>query len=556
MFKGMSEERKHNLDALFDAFSIVSEGTYVYLCDMKYDVSRWSKNAVDLFDLPDEYMVNAGQIWEEYIHPDDREEYHASIAAIFGGTDGGHDMQYRARTREGNYVVCTCRGVVIRDKDGAPSYFAGAIKNHGAYGQIDQLTGLRNHYGFFEDIKTVMIKNKVSNILLIGIDKLSKINEIYGYDIGNRVIQKIARQLYSTVGNRGGVYRMDGGKFSIVSQSVSAEELQMLYNNLQNYLKNDFTVDDIKQNVLLNCGLLHVDNFDISPETVYSCLNYAYNKSKFNKHGDLYRFHNRLSDENRAMLEKLNIIRGSIVEDCAGFFLCYQPIVNCHTENVQGAEALLRWKNDRYGLVPPDHFVPVLEEDNLFPELGAWILKKAMTDGKQLLQRYPDFVMNVNLSYSQLEKKDFVNVVSRLLDETGFPAENLCLELTERCRLIDIDLLKNIIAVLQQRGVRFALDDFGTGFAALDILKKLPVDTVKIDREFVKDIESDEKDQQIVKYISKLAAVYGAKVCAEGIENAATRDLLREFSVSSLQGYYYSKPIVYDEFVEKYVECA
>ncbi len=118
----MDSEKQRKLDELFEAFSIVAEGTYIYLCDMSEDVSRWSKAAVNYFGLPDEYMVNAGGIWEEHIHPEDRDDYHHSIDMIFSGEDSGHDMQYRAKTRDGNYVVCTCRGVVLRDEEGKPRY--------------------------------------------------------------------------------------------------------------------------------------------------------------------------------------------------------------------------------------------------------------------------------------------------------------------------------------------------------------------------------------------------------------------------------------------------
>ena len=160
MSNEISTSSKRKLDSLFEAFDIVAEGTYVYLCNMEYDYSRWSKSAVDTFGLPSEYMYGAGDIWEEHIHPDDRESYHKSIDDIFRGADSGHDMQYRARKRNGEYDVCTCRGVVIKDEEGRPVYFGGVIRNHGLQGHIDTLTGLRNQYGFFEDLQNHILKHK------------------------------------------------------------------------------------------------------------------------------------------------------------------------------------------------------------------------------------------------------------------------------------------------------------------------------------------------------------------------------------------------------------
>ena len=304
--------------------------------------------------------------------------------------------------------------------------------------------------------------------------------------------------------------------------------------------------------MVTNAGMLTVDSFDVGDQAIYACLNYAYDESKDRQQGELVIFHNTINRDSRKTLEMVHVIRDSIVNDCRGFYLCYQPIMDADSERISGMEALIRWHDDRYGEVPPNDFIPIIEKDMLFPRLGDWILRTAMLDGRKFLDRYPEFVMNVNLSYAQLEKADFVKTVIAILDETGFPPENLCLEITERCRLLDLEMLRAIIQELRARGVKFALDDFGTGYSSISILKELPVDVVKIDREFVKDIEKDSHSMATVEHISGLAAVYGSHVCAEGIESAAMRDHLRQFSVDSLQGFYYSRPIPFDRILEHF----
>ena len=229
-------------------------------------------------------------------------------------------------------------------------------------------------------------------------------------------------------------------------------------------------------------------------------------------------------------------------------------IVNSETEELKGMEALIRWKNEEYGSVPPVQFIPVLEQDTLFPELGKWILRQAMTDGRLLVEKYPNFIMNVNLSYAQLEKSDFVADVLNLLEETGFPPHNLCLEITERCRLLDMSLLQSMFEIFKEKGIKVALDDFGTGFSSLGVLRVLPIDTVKIDREFVKNIERSHSDQYTVQFISDLAKAFEAEVCVEGVETAEMRDFLKSYNVSSFQGYYYSKPIPIEEFYKNMVK--
>ena len=228
----------------------------------------------------------------------------------------------------------------------------------------------------------------------------------------------------------------------------------------------------------------------------------------------------------------------------------YQPVVDAQTEQLIGAEALLRWRNDEYGTVPPDQFIPLLESDPLFPELGSWIIREAITVAKRVVESNPDFVININLSYTQLEKPDFVDMVFRILEEMRYPPENLCLEVTERCRLLDITLLKNVIASLKAKGILIALDDFGTGFSSVGIVRELPFDIIKIDREFVKKIEENNVDRELVKYISGLASLFGAKVCVEGIETEGMRDILQEFHVESFQGYYYAKPLDLNEIIK------
>lgn len=546
------EEIKRKIDELFEAFSLTSDGNYVYVCNMKNDLSRWSKNAVDYFDLPDIYMYNAGDIWAEHIHPDDRELYRKKIKNIFEGTDHGFNMQYRAKTRDGNYVICTGRGFVLKDSSGVPEYFGGTIKNHGFLSYVDSITGLRSMYGFIEDIDNIVWKKENNTILMIGLSSFTTINDIFGFTFGNKVLTKLGEMLRVEFGQKGCVYKMDGTKFALITHEISIEEIEKIYKRVKKKLSRDFYVDGERVTLALNAGAVVVDSFEIRNETVYSCLKYAYYESKNKRLGELVVFEDKLSDDNRRLVEKLNVIRNSVADDCNGFFLCYQPIVNADNEQLKGMEALIRWKNDAYGVVPPIQFIPVLEQDTVFPELGRWILKQAMEDGKLFLTKYPDFVMNVNLSYAQLEKRSFVSELFELLDETGFPPQNLCLEITERCRLLDLELLKSMFKIIREKGIKIALDDFGTGFASLGVLRELDVDVIKIDREYVKNIEKSKSDQSTVRFISELANAFSAEVCAEGVETEKMRDFLRNYSIKSLQGYYYSKPIPLDEFVKKY----
>ncbi|MBE6908647.1 MAG: EAL domain-containing protein [Ruminococcaceae bacterium] len=549
MSNSVPDEVKRNLDQLFNAFSTVAEGTYVYLCNMKYDYSRWSESAVTSFGLPSEYMFGAGAIWEEHIHPEDRENYHRSIDAIFSGQDDGHDMQYRARKPNGDYEVCTCRGVVICDQNGEPEYFGGAIRNHGVQGHIDTLVGLRNQYGFFEDLESYLVKKRSVRISVIGLSKFTEINEVYGYLFGNQVLQRFGRYLFEHIGNRGHVYRLDGTKFAVISVTLSTGELKAEYEKLRTYFRDGCEVDGRHIILDMSAGILSLDDFTVDVQTIYSCLNFAFGESKIRQQGDMVEFVNELNDDSQQRLEMLHAIRDSITRDCRGFCLYYQPVVNAVSGRLTGAESLIRWRDETYGMVMPDRFIPLLERDSLFPQLGRWILKKSLCDAKKVLSVCPDFVVNVNLSYTQLEKPDFPDMVLELLREVDYPPEHLCLEITERCRLLDLGQLLNIVARLRASGIRFALDDFGTGFSSIGVIKAIPLDTIKIDRSFVIHIEKNAQEQQLVEHFTAVAALFGAKVCVEGIETAGMRDILRHYRVHSFQGYYYGRPMDFGAFL-------
>lgn len=550
MDQKITPKAKRQLDSLFESYSLIADDTYVFLCDMNYDYSRWSKELVETFGLPSEYMYSAGRIWEEHIHPEDRRAYREGVDAVFSGKQSGHDMQYRVIRSDGDCDLITCRGIVITDGEGRPAYFGGAIRNHSQKAHIDNVTGLRNQYGFFDDLQTYIRNKTPIKIGMCGIQKLTEINEVYGYDAGNKVLQSLGRYLMDNVAGRGGTYRLDGSRFAVISKIQSEDEFADLYYVVRDHFREGVSIDDKNIILELSAGMIVLDDFNLDDHTAYSCLNYAYQRSKLNKHGELVRFNKALTGENRKRLEMFHSIRTSITQKEKGFFLLYQPVVDASTEKILGAEALLRWKSDEYGTVPPNEFIPLLENDPLFPELGEWIIKTAIKDTRKILSYEPDFTVNVNLSYSQLERPDFTDSVLHMIRLGGIAPEHLCLEITERCRLLDIELLRNAIVKLRSGGVKVALDDFGTGYSSVGLVKNLPFDTIKIDRCFVSEIEQDEKEKRLLNNFTDMAGTFGANVCVEGIETAGMRDIIRDYQVHSIQGYFYSKPVPLEELLE------
>ena len=541
---------KRNLDNLFKAFSIVGDSSYIYVADMKYDISRFSRSACEMFNLDHEYMYHAQDVWGQVVHPEDKKEYNENVDSLFAGKALGHDMQYRARTRDGNYVTVSCRGAVICDENEKPRYFGGAIRVLGERQMQYVLTGLRNQYGFFFDLKNQLHLGHDLCIMMIGVRGFSRINNTFGYYFGNRVIQDLCQRIRVLAGDGIDLYHLDGSRFMLISNRHGIDEMQLFYERLRSQLSSFVEVDG--RHVILSVGgsLLAVSPTSADVRTIYSCLTYSFEESKRLKQGDLVVFDHENDKGKQELLEKISAVRASIVHNFAGFELYYQPIISAKTGTLSAAEALIRWSSPKYGLVPPNDFIPVLEQDNLFPKLGDWILRQALKDCAEYAKRDSNFLINVNASYSQFERDDYVQSVKDALTQTGVNPRNLCIELTERCRLLDMSLLDHKISELKAIGVKFALDDFGTGYSSVNALRNLQVDIVKIDRAFVKDIETNNKDRDFIGVIAKLASVIGASLCVEGIETKKMVDLLAAYGVKSLQGYLFSKPVPIEKFHE------
>lgn len=537
-------------DKLFEAFAATSKSSYIYVCDMWTDMSRWSKSAVDDFGLPGEYMEDAGGIWAEHIHPEDRKKYQEDIDAVFAGKKKNHELEYRARDKNGNYVACTCSGVVIEDEAGHPTYFAGTITNRGKIDNIDPTTNLYNLYEFLYAVRVLRERGKKYRVLLVGLKHFSDVNELYGYEFGNEAMKLFASTMRELLQDKGKIYRMEGTRFAVLTTDLPLDDIKNYYSRLQEWAKNRIIVQGNPVPLMVCGGAVAVEDCRINEHAVHSAARYALNMSKNEKHGELCVVENDEVDKNKKTVEIINAIRDSIQDDCNGFYLCYQPIVAPKNGKLIAVEALLRWKKEPYGEVPPGVFIPWLEKDSAFFELGNWVLRQAMTDGKEFLKDHPDLMIHVNLSYAQLERSEFRSTLTGILLSTGFPTEHLCFELTERCRQLDMSFLRNEIIFLKSQGIKIAVDDFGTGYLSLSVLRKLPIDNLSIDRGFISEIENNKVDQEIVKAVMACADALGIEVYVEGIENERIKDYMLNFPAHGFQGYFYARPVPKEAFMQ------
>lgn len=548
-----SDNAEHKmLDDLFEAFSLIGRGEYVSLYDVKEQVTRYSPAAAKLFGFP-EYVPYGARNWSDYIHPEDRRRYETVMRDLIEGNSQAYDMSYRVLLKDGSYAHTRNIGAVICDADGKPEFIGGIMINEGLTENTDQVTVLRNEYGFFQDLSAVIELKKNCTMLLIGIGKMSTLNDAHGYGYGNRVLQCLSWLLQEIFSQDGTVYRMDGAKFAFLTETLSPEEIADRFEKIRRTALGGIAVDNGRQVLVLSGGMISYDgNIAIDERTIYSCLNLAYHNSKTRRNGKLVNYNGAFGQDTKKFLELINEVRTSIVMECKGFSLRYQPIVSAKNEKIVAVEALLSWHNEKFGEVSPGVYIPAIERDFVFQELGYWIFKRAMTDGLKMLEKNPNLIISINVAPAQLTDEFLVDELVKMAKRLNFPLKNLCFELTAHCRQIVPEILKAVIYELKKLNIRCLLDDFGGGVASIDFLQMLKPEFIKPEKKYIAEIDRNSSNRCIVQHLTNMAAELGTDVCVKGVASEKIRDIVREFPIISMQGNLYSEPIFIDELMQKY----
>ena len=341
---------------------------------------------------------------------------------------------------------------------------------------------------------------------------------------------------------RGTVYRMDGAKFALCLREATQESVRELHEVLRRLASESLTVEGTPVSLSISGGAVFVKKFAGSDFPIISCAAYALDLSKRERHSELVFFDNELGRDTHRSIELLDALRQDIVNGCHGFYMVYQSLVRPEDGRILETEALLRWKSPAFGGVSPARFIPVLEKDACFFTLGNWTLRQALTEARPVVDRDSHFFLNVNIAYTQIERRSFRDSLMNTLRETGYPPQNLCLELTERCRSMDMEYLRAELQFFRSRGIRVALDGFGTGLFSMSLICDLPGDGLKIEQSFILHILEDKNAQMVVEATIGLARKLGINVCLEGVGNQQLRDFVLRYPADYHQGFYYAHP--------------
>lgn len=545
----MDPLQKQMLDDVFDAFTMLSNGGIISLMHVDGGFTRYTASAVELFGLPGEYIPNGAMDWTDWVHPEDRKRYLDIMMPLIEGMAQTYDLIYRVRTVNQGYVPFRLVGAVLRGSDGKPSLIGGAMFNDELANNTDPVTMLPNKSSYFKDIKHMMDAGKATVTMQVGVTRFSEINTLHGFSYGNRLLQEIGWLLQETVEDRAKVYRLDDASFGLLFETVSKEETAAIYDHIRYSFQRGIEVNGIRNILVCAGGLVTTYNAESSPETVYSCLNYAYRESRQHGHGDLVDFNGNTNQSGQKTLEMINAIRDSVLEDCRGFSMVYEPVVSVQKDWMNGAEASICWEDEVYGKVSGSRFLPVLERDFVYEELGEFILRRSLEDGVRFLEKDPNFLLCVDVYRMQLETDYFVDDLTRMLEQTGFPPAQLSLNLMGDYRSIDPDQMARIVRELHEKNILIIIDNFGSGTDSIGFLKSYPVDAVSLDVRFVEGIEKEGRDRDILQHLTHLASDCVDYINIKGVSSERICQIVKSFPITTLQGSFFSQPVTAEDIL-------
>lgn len=542
-----SEDFTYDSARLYDAL-VTSTDDYLYICNMKTGVFRYPKAMVEEFGLPSEVVTNAAAVWGSKVHEDDRQAFLESNQEITDGRTTRHWVEYRAVNRKGEWVRLRCRGRLIKDAKGKPALFAGFITNLGKKSKVDPLTGVFNKFEFEDVVRRQMEESeRPLSLLVMGIDDLRHINDLYDRAFGDKVICFVAQRIQSVLPEGASVYRLDGDEFAVTIPD-DIEVLRTLYASLSAGFERQHEYEGRKFYCTLSGGCTRYPSDAQTYEDLVKYANYAFEYAKSHGKKRCVSFSQTILAERTRTLGLTECLRDSVEHGFEGFSLCFQPQVDAVTGAVVGAEALARWRCDSYGSVSPVEFIPLLEESGLIVPVGAWVLQQAIATCKRWRAFNPAFVMSVNLSYRQLDEEGLVPLIVDSLEEAGLAPDSLVVEMTESRFAEDEKVARLLFDQLHALGIGVAMDDFGTGYSSLGVLKTTPADIVKIDRAFIRDIKTSSFDATFIRFVVELCHDVGIEVCLEGVETDEEYGVVGSMGLDYIQGFLFGRPLPADEF--------
>ena len=535
-------EKSQIFQEMISRISKLSQDSYLMVTDMQHNLTFVPESTAEFLGIPSGWCEDGYKIvLEKSVHPYDCPEYTEEMKKRLRGINLENDLYIRMG-KDKKYVMTQIITDMILEQ-GRNRYFIVLLRNQNVIPEIDPLTDLYGQVKFEKDIVDYIQQGRKVAVLEIEIDHMNDINILYGTNYSDRIQKVLAYRFIYMMDADKAVYRMGNSNYAFILRDASREEAAAFLEKIRARLEESVVLENNHFDLKIYASGIILDHYEGEISTVQSKLEYVLGKMRTRRDHKLMFFNDLVQINGDVDLDLMKVIHQSVLFKCYVFYVEYQPVVHAQTGEIVGAEALVRWKKEPYGIVPPGMFIDWLESNPCMYDLGNFVLKQALTDAVEFRKSNPDFFINVNMSAKQLERKTFCGVVMALLKETGFPAGQLCLELTERCRSMPVSVMEEKLLYLKQHGVRLAMDDYGTGSASSSVLLQTPMDEIKIDMSFIRGITDNQTKQALVRSMVDFANKADLKSCLEGVEDEKLQNYLRSFGATWFQGYYYSRPV-------------
>jgi diguanylate cyclase (GGDEF)-like protein/PAS domain S-box-containing protein len=541
-------------------FNNAQEGIYQTTPEGKYIRVNPALARMYGYESPEELIVSLTNIATMgYVHAEDRARFRAAMEA-----DGAvRDFEAEFRRRDGSIIWITENARCVRDEEGRLLYYEGTVEDISArkeaerqiylQAHFDNLTGLPNRRLVMDRLQQALLQAKREEtrgcLLFLDLDRFKSINDTYGHGAGDQVLRTVARRLRHCVRMTDTVGRLGGDEFVVILRDCGAGNTgtyiaeKILYS-----LSEPFTLMGTEQFCVPSIGIVYFPDHSMDSDTLLKYADVAMYQAKNGdgRHYAVFEPAMAARSDERVSLE--NDLYQAVAKGQLELF--YQPKMDGMGHRLLGAEALLRWHHPRLGVVSPAQFIPLAEESGLIVPIGRWVLREAcrqLTAWRAAGHDVP--AVSVNVSVRQFADRSFVASVRGIIEETGIEPARLDLELTESIMTGDVEVALQTLQGLKAIGVTLSIDDFGTGYSSLAYLRNFPIDTLKIDQTFVRQMHANEKDAAIVSTIIALAGNLGFATVAEGVESAEHAELLGGFGCTQLQGYWIARPLPGEAFI-------
>lgn len=419
---------------------------------------------------------------------------------------------------------------------------------------IDTLTGLYNRFQFEREIKEKVAfseRNKTKMALLyIDIDHFKLANDAYGHIIGDKLLNDIAMRIKNSVRANDFIARIGGDEFVVIISNIkSLNIIDKVAEKLVDNISKPYEIDNLPIKVSASVGIVVYPDENVKSSDLVRNADAAMYEVKSHGKNNYCYFNENIKLEKDKRISFENDIKFAL--DRNQLYINYQPIYNLISKEISGIEALARWKHPEFGEISPNIFIPFVEDSGHIIEIGEWIFMNACMHAMEWnINDSKDLKLSINVSYLQIIDNNFMNVIDRCINASGINPGKLEIELTESNLITFSPKLRERMLDIRNRGIEISVDDFGKRYSTITSLKDLPFSTLKIDKEFMKDVSTDHKNSTIAKTLIALGNNLGLKVIAEGIENESQKEFAILNGCIYGQGYLFSKPVSHEKVIE------